>query len=74
MKTFTAIVTIREKGTNNKIRLRAKSLSEEAVAELQDLFVWELLNDPNRLARNDLAEGLENAKQELRANDKPVVS
>lgn len=68
-KTFTAWVTIKEKGTKNTIRLRAKSLSEDAANELQELFVWELLNDPNRIARNELGEGLEKAKLELSQQD-----
>jgi len=72
MKTYKATLTIKENGTNNKIKLTAKKLTGEAFKELQELFVWEHINDGARLVRSEIKEGIDVALSELKAEGSTV--
>lgn len=67
MKHYTAKLVIKEKGTNNKVKLGGKHFSQKAVDELQELFVQEMIYDPSHQVREEMLEGLAEAKLSLPA-------
>lgn len=71
MKTYKVYMSMKEKGSTNRIKFKQMVFSERAIGKLMATFVEQTILDPSYRAKMELEEGIDNALDKLE-EDKPI--